>query len=224
MDSPKPVNQPNANPPRRPLPRRERRSDEPPRSMSAAPWLMLLGLVTLALLWFSLKGPGNTGTRVQLLLLSHGSRRRKCKKHKGLWRDRQRQMEEDSAQSPGRRRQADRRIQRRSPPRRFDRTQLLGLNPQQGGRGRRRAARAELRAADHLLAHRFGGADLLFDLHDAAECGSPGGRNDGELHPQPGQAVPTFGPANNLPRCGRSRAGEARVAGDRRVPQESRQI
>jgi len=32
--------------------------------MSAAPWLLLLGLVTLALLWFSLKGPGNTGARV----------------------------------------------------------------------------------------------------------------------------------------------------------------
>jgi len=32
--------------------------------MSAAPWLLLLGLVTVALLWFSFKGPGDTGTRV----------------------------------------------------------------------------------------------------------------------------------------------------------------
>src|ERR1700690_462266 len=64
MDSPTPVNQPNPTPPRRPLPRRERRFDEPPRSMSAAPWLLLLGLVTVALLWFSFKGPGDTGTRV----------------------------------------------------------------------------------------------------------------------------------------------------------------
>jgi cell division protease FtsH len=32
--------------------------------MSAAPWLLLLGLMTVALLWFTFKGPGETGTRV----------------------------------------------------------------------------------------------------------------------------------------------------------------
>jgi cell division protease FtsH len=32
--------------------------------MSAAPWLVLLGIVTVALFWFSFKSPGNTGTRV----------------------------------------------------------------------------------------------------------------------------------------------------------------
>ena len=66
MDSPNPVNQPNQNqgPSRRPLPKRERRFDEPPRPMSAAPWLVLIGIVTVTLFWFSFKSPGNTGTRV----------------------------------------------------------------------------------------------------------------------------------------------------------------
>ncbi|HEX4072861.1 MAG TPA: ATP-dependent metallopeptidase FtsH/Yme1/Tma family protein, partial [Planctomycetaceae bacterium] len=32
--------------------------------MSNAPWLLLLGFVTLLVLYFSLKSPGNTGTRV----------------------------------------------------------------------------------------------------------------------------------------------------------------
>ena len=76
MDSPNPVNQPNQNqgPPRRPLPKRERRFDEPPRPMSAAPWLVLIGIVTVTLFWFSFKSPGNTGTRVSLLILPQGGR------------------------------------------------------------------------------------------------------------------------------------------------------
>src|SRR5579872_1385105 len=61
MDSPTPVNRPNQSPSRRPTPRR--RFDEPPRSMSFAPWLLMLGLVAIAVIYL-LRGPGNTGTRV----------------------------------------------------------------------------------------------------------------------------------------------------------------
>jgi cell division protease FtsH len=61
MDSPTPVNRPNPTPSRRPTPRR--RFDEPPRSMSFAPWLLMLGLVAIAVIYL-LRGPGNTGTRV----------------------------------------------------------------------------------------------------------------------------------------------------------------
>ena len=43
MDSPTPANKPNPTPPRRTASRR--RFDEPPRSMSFAPWLLMLGLV-----------------------------------------------------------------------------------------------------------------------------------------------------------------------------------
>jgi cell division protease FtsH len=61
MDSPTPVNRPNPTPSRRPTPRR--RFDEPPRSMSFAPWLLMLGLVAIAVIYL-FRGPGNTGTRV----------------------------------------------------------------------------------------------------------------------------------------------------------------
>jgi cell division protease FtsH len=61
MDSPTPVNKPNPTPPRRPASRR--RLDEPPRSMSFAPWLLMLGLVAIAVIYI-FRGPGNTGTRV----------------------------------------------------------------------------------------------------------------------------------------------------------------
>jgi cell division protease FtsH len=61
MDSPTPANRPNPTPPRRPTPRR--RFDEPPRSMSFAPWLLMLGLVAIALIYL-FRGPGSTGTHV----------------------------------------------------------------------------------------------------------------------------------------------------------------
>src|SRR5271163_2091002 len=61
MDSPTPVNRPNPTPSRRPTPRR--RFDEPPRSMSFAPWLLMLGLVAIAVIYI-FRSPGNTGTRV----------------------------------------------------------------------------------------------------------------------------------------------------------------
>jgi cell division protease FtsH len=60
MDSPTPVNRPNPTPPRRPA---KRRFDEPPRSMSFAPWLLMLGLVAIAVIYV-FRSPGNTGTRV----------------------------------------------------------------------------------------------------------------------------------------------------------------
>src|SRR5580658_8319303 len=60
MDSPTPVNRPNPTPPRRPA---KRRFDEPPRSMSFAPWLLMLGLVAIAVIYV-FRGPGNTGARV----------------------------------------------------------------------------------------------------------------------------------------------------------------
>ena len=37
--------------------------------MSYAPWLLMLGFVTLLVIYFSLKSPGNTGTRVSYSLL-----------------------------------------------------------------------------------------------------------------------------------------------------------
>jgi cell division protease FtsH len=61
MDSPTPVNRPNPTPPRRSAPRR--RFDEPPRSLSFAPWLLMLGLVAIAVIYL-FRGPNNTGTRV----------------------------------------------------------------------------------------------------------------------------------------------------------------
>jgi cell division protease FtsH len=64
MDSPNPVNRPDSPPTRRPTPRRDRRFDEPPRPISAVPWLLILTAVVVAFLWLILKGPGNTGTQV----------------------------------------------------------------------------------------------------------------------------------------------------------------
>ena len=78
MDSPTPVNRPNPTPPRRPA---ERRFDEPPRSMSFAPWLLMLGLVAIAVIYV-FRGPGNTGTRVSYSFFQTSSRRATSKASK----------------------------------------------------------------------------------------------------------------------------------------------
>ena len=55
--------------------------------MPAAPWLLLLGFMTMLVLCFSLKSPGNTGTRISYSYFRQEVDERQRQKRKGLWRN-----------------------------------------------------------------------------------------------------------------------------------------